>query len=160
MKTMKRENVIQNGFRDARGFTIVELGIAMSVMAIVGAVSIGAFRQFAEATTTRKAAVQLAADVGLTRSFAIQRRQAVSLVLDEGNLTYVVRDNSGTVLMRRDFSGTSDMMLNAMTINTSGDSLTFNSRGLLTTGTARVVVQRRDRSHRVDVNALGRTTLN
>ena len=159
-KKMTR-NVGQNGLRDTRGFTVVELAIALSSMAVLTAVALGSFRQYAESMSARKAAVQFAADVGLTRSFAIQRRQDVSLVVDESALTYVVRDASGTVLMRRDFSGTDvDLTLTQLTMNTTGDSLTFNSRGLLSTGTAQATLARRDRSHQVAVNGLGRTTLN
>jgi len=160
MREMRRDRLQRTAGRDERGFTIVELGIALSALAVIAAVSIGAFRQYAEATSARKAAVQIAADIGLTRSFAIQRREPVSLVLDETALTYVVRDTAGTVLMRRDFSGVAEYGLSTVIINTTGDSLTFNSRGLMSQGTARFNVTRRDHAQQVDVNALGRTTLN
>ncbi|MFV1988237.1 MAG: GspH/FimT family pseudopilin [Gemmatimonadota bacterium] len=155
-------NVKKNGVRDSRGFTVVELTIALSSMAVLTAITLGSFRQYSEAMSARKAAVQFAADVGLTRSFAIQRRENVSLVVNEDARTYVVRDTSGTVLMRRDFSGTAEaeLALTQLTLNTSGDSLTFNSRGLLSSGTAEATLIRRDRSHHVTVNGLGRTTLN
>lgn len=146
--------------RRDEGFSVVELSIALSAMAIVGAVSFGAFRQYAEATSARKAAVQIAADVGLTRSFAIQRREDISLVVDESALTYVVRDTTGTVLMRRDFSAASEIGLTSLLVNTTGDSLTFNSRGLLSQGSVQVDVARHDHTQQVVVNALGRTTLN
>ena len=140
----------------------MEFAIALSSMAVVSAVALGAFRQYSESMSARKAAVQFASDVGLTRSFAIQRREDVSLVVNESGRTYVVRDAAGTVFMRRDFSGTAnaDLALTSMVLNTTGDSLTFNSRGLLSTGTARATLARRDRSHQVTVNGLGRTTLN
>lgn len=157
---MRRQNLTLHTRLDERGFTVVELGIALSAMAVIAAVSIGAFRQYAEATSARKAAVQIAADVGLTRSFAIQRRENVSLIVDESTLTYVVRDATGTVLMRRDFGTATDINLSTVVINTTGDSLTFNSRGLLSQGTARFNLSRHDHVQQVDVNALGRTTLN
>jgi prepilin-type N-terminal cleavage/methylation domain-containing protein len=157
---MKRHD-LQRRIRSCdHGFTVVELSIALSALAVIAAVSIGAFRQYAEATSARKAAVQIAADVGLTRSFAIQRRANVSLVVDESNLTYVVQDDGGTVLMRRDFGVGSEMPLSTMVLNTTGDSLTFNSRGLIAQGAVRFNVGRRDHAQQVDVNALGRTTLN
>ena len=157
---MIRRNDTQSSWRDERGFTVVELGIALSAMAVIAAVSLGAFRQFAEATSARKAAVQIAADVGLTRSFAIQRRDEVSMVVDETNLTYVIRDAAGQVLMRRDFGTGSEIALSTILISAPGDSLTFNSRGLLTQGAVRFDVSRRDHAQQLDVNALGRTTLN
>ncbi len=145
---------------DELGFTVTELMISLAVTAILTAVGMGAFRQYAESSAARKAAVQLAADVGLTRSLAIQRRENVSMVLDETNLTYVVRDTAGTVLMRRDFGTGAEVPLSSLTVNTGGDSLTFNSRGLLVGGSASIVVQRASRSHQIDVNVLGRAALN
>lgn len=142
------------------GFTVTEMVVSLGITAILTVVGMGAFRQYAESTAARKAAVQLAADVGLTRSFAIQRRANVSMVLDEVALGYVVRDTLGTVLTRRDFGPGSETPLSSLNVNTSGDSLTFNSRGLLIGGAASIVVQRRTRSHQVDVNVLGRAALN
>ena len=73
--------------------------------------------------------------------------------------SYVIRDQAGTVLMRRDFGPGSDMPLSRMTVSTAGDSLTFNSRGLLTNGRAEAILGRRGRTHFVEINALGRTTV-
>lgn len=139
---------------------MTEMAISLGITAILTVVGFGAFRQYAESTAARKAAVQLAADVGLTRSLAIQRRENVSMVLDESALTYVVRDTLGTVMTRRDFGTGTEIPLSSLTVNTAGDSLTFNARGLLVGGSASIVVQRSSRSHQVDVNVLGRTALN
>ena len=141
------------------GFTVVELLISLATTGVLLAMGYGSFRQYAEAVTARKASLQFAADVGLTRSIAIQRRASISLVADVNNLDYVIRDQAGTVLMRRDFGRGSDLPLSQMTISTAGDSLTFNSRGLLTGGRAEAVMARRGRSHLVEINALGRTSV-
>lgn len=142
-----------------RGFTIVELAVSMATTGVLLAMGYGAFRQYAEAATARKASLQFAADVSLTRSFAIQRRESVSLVADEANRNYVIRDTAGTVLMQRDFGTGSDLPLTNVVVSTAGDSLAFNSRGLLIPGTAEVVLGRRGRSHIVRINALGRTEI-
>jgi Tfp pilus assembly protein FimT len=142
------------------GFTVVELSIALATVAVLAAVGVGGFRQYGDAMSARKAAVQLAADVGLTRSFAIQRRENVSLVIDETNLTYVVRDTAGTVLMRRAFGAGTEIPLTVLLMNTAGDSLTFNSRGLMSNNSAVITVQRFTRTHTVGINALGRIDLN
>ncbi len=139
---------------------MVELAVSLATTGVLLAMGYGAFRQYAEAATARKASVQLAADVSLTRSFAIQRRESVSLVANEANRSYVIRDTAGTVLMRRDFGVGSDLPLTTVVVSTSGDSLTFNSRGLLVPSSAQVALGRRGRSHVVRINALGRTTIN
>ena len=142
-----------------RGFTVVELAVSLAMTSVLLAMGYGAFRQYAEAAIARKASLQLAGDVSLTRSFAIQRRQSVSLVADEANRTYVIRDTSGTLLMQRNFGTGSDLPLTSVVVSTAGDSLTFNSRGLLQGGQATVVLGRRSRSHTVQINALGRTKI-
>ncbi|MDX1394842.1 MAG: GspH/FimT family pseudopilin [Gemmatimonadota bacterium] len=157
---MRRDSRQNRHTLDDRGFTLVEFGIAMSAFAIVAAVSIGAFRQYAEATAARKAAVQMAADVALTRSFAIQRREDVSMVVDETNLRYVIRDAAGTVFMRREFGTTTETPLSGLRVSTTGDSLTFNSRGLLAQGTAQINVARQTHTQQLRINALGRTDIN
>lgn len=143
----------------SRGFTLVELGVSLATTGVLLAMGYGAFRQYAEATTARKASLQLAADVSLTRSFAIQRRESISLVADESNLRYVIRDTTGAILMRRNFGRGSDLPLTRVVVSTSGDSLTFNSRGLLLGGRAEVALARRGRTHVVEINALGRTKI-
>lgn len=142
-----------------RGFTVVELAVSMATTGVLLAMGYGAFRQYAEAATARKASLQLAADVSLTRSFAIQRRESVSLVADEANRNYVIRDTAGTVLMQRNFGAGSDLPLTNVVVSTPGDSVSFNSRGLLVPASAEVVLGRRGRSHVVRINALGRTTI-
>lgn len=141
------------------GFTVVELAVSIATTSVLLAMGYGAFRQYAEAVTARKASQQFAADVGLTRSFAIQRRASISLAADVKDLEYEIRDQAGTVLMRRDFGPTSDLPLSRMWISAAGDSLTFNSRGLLVSGRTEVVLGRRGRVHVVEINALGRTTV-
>ncbi len=131
----------------------------MATTGVLLAMGYGAFRQYAEAATARKASLQLAGDVSLTRSFAIQRRESVSLVADEANRNYVIRDTTGTVLMQRNFGAGSDLPLTSVAVSTAGDSLTFNSRGLLLGGRAEVALGRRGRSHVVEINALGRTKI-
>jgi Tfp pilus assembly protein FimT len=157
---MKGSRRVERGRRlGSKGFTLVELGVSMATTGVLLAMGYGAFRQYAEATIARKASVQLAADVSLTRSFAIQRRESVSLVADEANRIYVIRDTAGTVLMRRSFGVGSDLPLTNVVVSTAGDSLTFNSRGLLIPSSAQVVLGRRGRSHMVRINALGRTRI-
>lgn len=158
--TARRSPISPGSFRGDAGFTVTEMAVSIGIAAILTVVGVGAFRQYTESTAARKAAVQLAADVGLTRSLAIQRRENVSLVLDEAALTYEVRDTVGTVLMRRDFGPGTEVPLSSLNVNTGGDSLTFNSRGLLVGGSASIIVQRSSRSHQIDINVLGRAALN
>lgn len=142
------------------GFTLMELLIAMAIGATVTTVGIISFKQWGEAGTVEKAARVVAADVALTRQYAIQRRESVSLVADETNRWYQIRAASGAMLLRRDFDAANDLPLTQLDVRLPGDSIAFNSRGLVANaGIAQIDVGRTGRTQRVSFNALGRTRI-
>lgn len=142
------------------GFTLVEMLMAIAVASILLALGYNGYRQFNESITVRKAAKTLASDLALTRSFAIQRRANVSLVIDETNRTYIIRASDGTALVGRSFNAGSGLALERMVLDVAGDSITFNSRGLLVgASSVQVGVGRGERTQRISVNALGRYTI-
>lgn len=131
--------------------------MVLSSMIFMLSLSYSAYRQFNEALVVKKAATVLASDLALTRSYAIQRRSNVAFVAAEADLAYVIRDTSGSVLGRRSFDAESGLPLDYLDVKTDGDTVTFNSRGLLISGgTAEVEVGRAARRRSVHVNALGR----
>lgn len=145
---------------DERGFTLMELIIAIVIVGIVSALGIMGFKQWGEAGTVEKAARVVAADVALTRQYAIQRREGVSLVADETARSYQIRSATGVVLLRRDFDAANDLPLTQLDVRLPGDSIAFNSRGLVANaGVAQVDVGRTGRTQRVSFNALGRTRI-
>lgn len=138
------------------GFTLVELLIVMSIVSLSMLIANSSYISFRESSALNRAARVVAADVALTRSYAIRNRIAVSLVADEANRSYVVRDEGGNVYLNRMFDATSDMALETLDLSPSGDSIAFNSRGMLTLGTATIDVGRSGSSRRVTLNAIGR----
>lgn len=131
--------------------------MAIATATFMLAVSWGAYRHFNESVVVNKAARLIAADVALTRSYAIQRRTNVSLVANETARSYVIRDTTGAVLAQREFDFTSGMPLGYLDVPSDGDSLTFNSRGLLTSGAGtQLWLGKGGRTRYVYVNALGR----
>ena len=140
------------------GMTLPEILIGVIGFTIIAGVGFNGYRQFYEATTVRRAAAQFAQDLNLTRSAAIQRRSTVSLVVDRARMRYMIRDTSGAVLLRRYIDDDSDFPLDGVKLSATGDSVSFNSRGLLV-GSARVeiAVARGSRSKGVAMTALGRT---
>ena len=140
------------------GFTLVELLIVIAMFSILVAVGFRGFKQFNESTIVDQAARALTSDVTLARSFAIRRGENVALVADEGGRSYVIRDGSGTILASTDMSSTSDTPLTLLDVKATGDSITFNSRGMLTSGgTVEIDLGRTGLTKKVDVSALGRT---
>lgn len=139
------------------GFTLVELLIVITIIAVVGLIATTSFRSFREHSILNRAAEIVAADASLTRSYAIRERLNVSLVADEAARTYVIRSASGDTLARRFFDAGSDIQVDSLDVAGAGDSLTFNPRGLLATGAiAQIGIGRNDAARQVQVNALGR----
>jgi len=139
-----------------RGFTLVEMLITLTIMSVVGLIANSSYRDFRERTILNRAAEVIAADVALTRTYAIRERANVSMVADESNQTYQIRDAAGNVLKTRWFDADSDLRLEQLDVRTFGDSLTFNARGMLVSAFALIDVGSDSDSKRVVVNGLGR----
>jgi prepilin-type N-terminal cleavage/methylation domain-containing protein len=138
------------------GFTLVEVLISLTIVSILVLMSNTAFRNFRQRTILNRAARVVAADAALTRTYAIRGRANVSMVADEANQRYEIRDGSGTVLKTRQFDGDSDLPLDSLNVRLTGDSLTFNARGMLVTAFALIDVGTISGSKTVQVNGLGR----
>ena len=143
------------------GFTLVEMLIALTIIAVTMAIGASALRAYYETTISRRAASVIAGDIAVTRSAAIKLRRNVSLVANEDSLSYVIRSDSGTVLYpRRSFDLGSELPLNSLDVQLDGDSMTFNPRGILISGgTRRIDVARSSRGMRVEFNILGRARI-
>ena len=140
------------------GFTLPEMLIALTIGGSVSALGAHAVAQYRDATATERALRTIRSDVTLARSLAIKSRGPVSLVASDSLRTYVLRDTTGAVFQQRYFDQSSDMALTSLDVTTSGDSLTFDARGMLITGgTAQVTVVRADRIRSVTFNVLGRS---
>lgn len=140
------------------GFTMVELLIAITLLGIAVGIGFMGMRGFNESTVVDRAATAIASDVTLTRSHAIQRRTTVTMAADEADRRYEIRDvSTGEVLETRSFAAGTDLPLTRLDIQTSGDALTFNARGLLVSGNATILVERLDTGQQIEVSALGRT---
>ena len=144
------------GRGNQRGFTLVELLIGITIMSVVGLMANTSFRNFRQRTILNRAAQVVAADAALTRTYAIRERTNISLVADESNQRYEIRDPSGTVLKTRWFDAESDLQLASLDIVNAGDSLTFNARGMLVSAFGVIDIGTDAGSKRVIVNGLGR----
>jgi prepilin-type N-terminal cleavage/methylation domain-containing protein len=142
--------------RNQHGFTLVELLITITILSVVGLMANTSFRTFRQKTILNRAARVVAADAAMTRTYAIRQRANVSLVADESTQSYQIRDASGTVLKTRWFDVDSDLPLDSLDVLNTGDSLTFNARGMLVSSFAVIDVGSSAGSKRVIVNGLGR----
>lgn len=138
------------------GFTLVELLITLTIMSVVGLIANSSYSDFKQRTILNRAAQVVASDVVLARTYAIRERTNVSLVADEANQSYEIRDAAGNVLKTRWFDANSDLRLVQLDVIAGGDSLTFNARGMLVSAFAFIDVGSDADSKRVIVNGLGR----
>lgn len=141
------------------GFTIVEMLIVVTILSLVALIANTSYRSFRERAILNRAATVVASDMALTRSYAIRERQNVSMVADEANRMYVIRTAAGDTLAARILDSSTDLPVDSLNILAAGDSITFNSRGMLTTAFARVDVGRASGDRQVQVNGVGRARI-
>lgn len=141
----------------AGGFTLLEVLVVVTLLGIAMGIAFSGWQSYNRAAIVDRAARALTGDVAVTRSQAIQQGQNVSLVADQAARTYEIRTNDGLVLANGDFSAGSDIPLTSLSVSASGDSLTFNPRGMLVQAPVTIEVERMGQSKRIEVNALGRT---
>lgn len=145
----------------SRGFTMIELLMALTLLAIILGVGFTELRGFNETMIVDRAASSIAADVSVARSYAVQRGNDISLEAEESARRYVIRDEAtGDTLKVRVHAASSDLPLTRLDVQTSDDRLTFNSRGLLVPGNSvDIVIGRFDSGKRIRVSPLGRSTI-
>ena len=155
------EDPVRYRWQDQTGLTIVELLIAIVMLTILMGLGFQGVQAFSRSAVPDRAASVVAADIGLARSYAVQRAEDVSLVADEANRSYEIRNAGGDVLQRRSFGASTDLPLTVLDVQTPGDDITFNARGMLAGGASSITVEiaRFGTEREISVNALGRTRI-
>ncbi len=105
-----------------RGFTLVEMLIVLTILSLVSLMANTSFRNFRERAILNRAANVVAADMALTRSYAIRERRNVSLVADEASRSYAIRTDAGDTLAVRSFDSSSDLAIDSLNVLAAGDS--------------------------------------
>lgn len=146
--------------RSRSGFTLLELLIVIVIIGIASAAAFAGWNTFRRSSVVTRSAELVASDIGLTRAYAVQRGEDVTLVADEPNRSYEIRDASGNVLTSRSFEADTDLPLTLLDVTTGDDEITFNSRGFIESGaTIEVDVGRFGDTRSVFVNVAGRTRI-
>jgi len=141
--------------RESSGFSIIELLIAVTIIGFLAMVSYPSLRAFRANAVVHRAAAVLLGDITTTRTQAIKRHENVSLVADTASRSYLIRAADGTVVGGRVFDSGSDLSLSYMSVSNAGDSLTFNSRGLLTSALGIIDMSTGEDTVRVILNLVG-----
>ena len=113
------------------GFTIIELTVVVAVSAIVITIGTLSFSGYFQRNSARRAAQIFAQDLVAARSFAVRSQEPVVIRFYEGTLWYEVESQTtATEIARRRFGTNADIDLSGVTLDTTGDSLVFSTRGV------------------------------
>lgn len=113
------------------GFTLLELIVVISISAVIITMGTLTFSGYFQRDSARRAAQVFAQDLVMARSYAIRSQEPVVVRFYEGTLWYEIATQvSATEITRRRFGPSGDIELSAVTLDMTGDSLVFDSRGM------------------------------
>ena len=113
------------------GFSLIEMLVTLILLSISLAAVMTVFANYLERTTAQRAAQVFAMDLRFARTTAVRGREIVVVNFDEGALSYIVRLSSGDTLVNREFEAGQDIVLDVLDLQMSGDSLVFDTRGVV-----------------------------
>ena len=111
------------------GFSLMELLAVLALIGIMTGMAVTQYTAYLERTIPDRASRVVGSYISLTRSYAVQQRGPVTMAVDPGDLTIMIRTEDDTIRIKP-FSTESELRLLVLDTNLDGDSLTFNARGM------------------------------
>lgn len=147
----------------ARGFTLIELMLTVTVVGILVSFGSLSLRTYGQQQRARLAGQALSWSVRVARTNAIRAGTQMALVVDESARTLLVRDTAGTEYYQQTFGPDSELELETLQLDLDGDSLIFSRRGLClncrSDRTTDFFIEAADMRYTLEVSLLGRTEL-
>ncbi len=112
-----------------RGFTLIEMLVVLSLVGIGLTYATLSFGGYFQRVAAQRAAQVFARDLTTARSFATRSRVPVVIRFYESALRYEVERQGSTDITVRRFGTNADIDLTGITLDFTGDSVVFNSRG-------------------------------
>jgi prepilin-type N-terminal cleavage/methylation domain-containing protein len=117
---------------DRRGFTLLEMVVVLSISAIALSFALMSFGGYFQRVSAQRAAQVFAQDLTLARMWAVRSREPVVIRFYEASLWYEVETQStATEVARRRFGVNADIDLSGVSLDFAGDSVVFDSRGIV-----------------------------
>jgi len=142
-------------FRHRGGFTLAEMLIVLVIIGIALSMAIPRMQGVLHESALQGSLNRVASDLTLTRLRAVRGASRASLTINAAGTGYtVVVDPNGTPQTIKTVSFATDTR--GLVLSPASTSVTFDSRGLLVTGTATIVATRQGRRDSVFVTGVGR----
>ena len=116
--------------RDRRGVTLIELMVAMTLALVTLTAALAVFSGYLTRTTAQRAAQVFARDLVLARSSAVRSREWVFVKFDEVGLSYTIQTATGEQVVTRAFGDSSEVRLDSIDLQITGDSVGFDGKGI------------------------------
>jgi type II secretion system protein H len=101
---------------DRRGYSLVEMMMALAVLAVLTAVAVLKFNAALPKQRVGAAASALASDLQYAQLMAVKQRKPVTVTVDTAAKSYTIADrNAGTVFKTVKMGSTSDFQLDQLT---------------------------------------------
>jgi len=145
------------------GFSLIELVIAMGILAVMSTIAVFSWQRYVTNTNLRTAARELEADIFLIKERAVAERIHYRITLNVFANSYTIEQGGAatgdpyTVLQTKSPASLGSGNW-GMGSDFPGGQITFQSRGTLATGTGSVtLINSRNSNARITVNITGRT---
>ena len=112
------------------GFTVVEMLVTLILFSITLALASPVFSGYQSRTAAQRAAQVFSMDLSVARAAAVRGRRPVGVFFNEAEGTYVVREESGDTIIKREFGRDDDIPLDSLNLQMTGDSVVFDARGV------------------------------
>jgi len=140
------------------GFTLMELVLVLSIIATMVGIAAPKYTEYRNRLVPDQASSVVGNFVALTRSFAIQSRRSATLKVNPSTHVMQIQVDEETIRTMNMGEG-GDFELDTLDMDMTGDSVTFNARGVCTqcgvTGTGAIIVATNGGGYVVTYNAVG-----
>jgi prepilin-type N-terminal cleavage/methylation domain-containing protein len=141
--------------RDRGGFSLAEILIVLVIIGIAVAMAVPRMEGVLHQSALQGAMNRVASDVTLARLRAVRTATSTALRVNSTGTGYtVVIDPNGTNTDYKTVSFTDDYK--GLTLAPVSTTITFDSRGMLQTGSATLTATRQGRSETVTISGVGR----
>jgi type IV fimbrial biogenesis protein FimT len=136
--------------RIQRGFSLIELLIAISVVAIMGGIAMYSWQGYRDNTNLKTAAREVMSDIANCRQRAVAENASYQMNFTNGASTYTITSAAGTITKNLSDFG------NGLSFTSGNLLVTFLTRGISSNGTI-TLTNGKGSTATITINITGRT---